>query len=82
MGYRAIESLKVGDMVQTLDRGPKAIRWIGRSTVLQLGKMAPICIAKGALGSGLPRIDLRVSQQHRMMLRSKISKMLLAIKTH
>lgn len=28
-GERAIETLKVGDLVETLDNGPQAIRWIG-----------------------------------------------------
>ena len=72
-GLRAINDMQIGDLIETLDHGPRPIRWIGQSTVLQMGKMAPVCIAKGALGCGLPRTELRVSQQHRMMVRSKIA---------
>lgn len=68
-GLSPIELLKVGDLVETADHGAQAIRWIGRSTVLQMGKMAPVCIKQGALGCGLPFADLKVSQQHRMLLR-------------
>ncbi|MDA8746635.1 Hint domain-containing protein [Litoreibacter sp.] len=71
-GSLPIETLKVGDLVQTLDHGAQAIRWIGRSTVLQMGKMSPVCIAPGSLGCGLPLAELRVSQHHRMLIRSSV----------
>ncbi|ARO14458.1 hypothetical protein BVG79_01112 [Ketogulonicigenium robustum] len=35
--------------------------------------MRPICITAGALGDNLPAQDLRVSPQHRMLVRSKIA---------
>ena len=73
-GPQMIETLRVGDLVETLDHGAQPIRWIGRSTVLPIGKMSPVCIAKGALGCGLPKRELRVSQQHRMLVRSPIIK--------
>ena len=69
-GLRPIESLKVDDLVETADHGAQAIRWIGRSKVLQMGKMAPVCIKQSSLGCGLPFADLEVSQQHRMLVRS------------
>lgn len=68
-----IEQLTVGDQVTTRDRGAQPIRWIGTATVRAEGKLAPIRIAAGALGIGLPIRDLYVSRQHRMLLVSKIA---------
>ncbi|WP_407947401.1 Hint domain-containing protein [Paracoccus xiamenensis] len=70
--------LEVGDMVQTRDAGIQAIRWIGKRTLdsatLEANpNLRPIRIRQGALGSGLPRADLIVSPQHRMLVRSKIA---------
>lgn len=77
-GPRPIESLKVGDVVLTLDNGPQIIRWIGARELDSIDlamkpKLCPIRIAKGALGNGLPERDLRVSPQHRMLARSPIA---------
>ena len=70
--------LSVGDLVETADAGPRAIRWIGRRTLdaamLEANpKLRPIRICKGALGAGLPEADLIVSPQHRMLVRSQIA---------
>lgn len=80
-GARRIETLKVGDLVCTQDHGAVPIRWIGQralsSCELALNpKLNPILIPKGALGAGLPRRDLQVSPQHRMLIRSKIAQRL------
>jgi len=72
-GAVAVEDLHVGDSVLTADAGPQPIRWIGRSTVPARGNMVPVRIRAGALGQGLPRRDLLVSPQHRMLLQSKIA---------
>lgn len=77
-GPRRVETLAVGDAVLTLDRGAQPLRWIGRR---RLGarelaanpRLRPIRIAAGALGPGLPARALRVSAQHRMLLRSRIA---------
>ncbi|MGO4908736.1 Hint domain-containing protein [Pseudorhodobacter sp. W20_MBD10_FR17] len=79
IGPRAIEMLKIGDLVETLDHGPQAIRWIGTSPVSFVNqppnsKLRPIIIRAGALGPGVPNVDLRVSRQHRMLVSSTISK--------
>ncbi len=72
-GWRSAGDLRAGDMVHTLDRGPCAIRWIGRHSVpaddaaAHPGKRA-VTFARGSLGRGLPARDLRVSAQHRIML--------------
>ncbi len=77
-GPRAIETLAVGDEVQTLDHGPQSIRWIGARTLeaadlANKPKLRPIRIAAGSLGSDLPKRDLLVSPQHRMVIRSTIA---------
>lgn len=77
-GTRAIESLCAGDKVLTLDHGPQPIRWIGarqltRADLMAKPKLLPIRIKAGALGSDLPRRDLVVSPQHRMLVRSAIA---------
>ncbi|MEH7827382.1 Hint domain-containing protein [Gemmobacter denitrificans] len=77
-GTRRVEDLQVGDLVLTADHGPQPIRWIGRRDLtaadLQAApQLCPIRIAPGALGAGQPATELRVSPQHRMLVRSRIA---------
>ncbi|MGV6847939.1 MAG: Hint domain-containing protein [Marinibacterium sp.] len=77
-GETLIESLSAGDLVLTVDHGPQPIRWIGsraltRAELTAKPRLRPIRITAGALGSGLPLRDLRVSAQHRMLVRSAIA---------
>ncbi|NPD17640.1 hypothetical protein HOY34_20880 [Xinfangfangia sp. D13-10-4-6] len=65
-GEVAVEDLAPGDLVWTLDNGMQPIRWIGMATREARGRMAPVVIRKGALGNNC---DLRVSPQHRMLIR-------------
>ena len=83
-GPRLIEELAVGDEALTLDNGCHPIRWIGKSVVLpQLlsarPKLWPIRIRSGALGQGLPRRDLMVSRQHRILLRAAAAKAIFGV---
>lgn len=64
-GARAIETLKVGDLVMTRDHGLQPIRWIQSRTVAAEGKFAPVRMRPGAV-VGL-ETDLLVSPQHRML---------------
>jgi hypothetical protein len=57
--------LRAGDLVETLDRGPQPLRWIGQTRVDGSGAFAPIRIEEGVLGNTRP---LLVSPQHRMLL--------------
>lgn len=71
---RAVESLRPGDVVLTRDHGPQPLVWTGSSAIdaarLDLNpNRRPIRIAAGALGDGLPRRDLFVSAQHRILIR-------------
>lgn len=73
-----VEELRAGDMVITRDHGPQPLRWIGSKQIdtalLQaFDRMRPVRIGAGALGGGLPKRDLYVSQQHRILVRSKIT---------
>ena len=73
IGRTAIEDLKVGDLVETFDRGPRPIRWIGRRTVKGRGSFAPIRFEAGALGND--RV-MMLSPQHRVMLKGWRAEML------
>lgn len=72
-GERPVESLQVGDLVETLDHGPQRIRWIGKRTLsarelMANPKLRPIRIEAGVFGN---RRSLLVSPQHRMLVHSK-----------
>ena len=72
-GERRIETLRAGDRVMTRDAGAQPIIWAGQVIVGPARLRAcpafrPIRIAAGALGPGLPRRDLLVSPQHRMLV--------------
>ena len=77
-GQKAVEDLKVGDLVLTVDNGLKPLEWVGSidlslSDQDHLAHLAPIRISEGALGDGLPQTDLLVSPQHRILVKSKIA---------
>lgn len=73
-----VEDLVPGQLVKTADHGFAPVVWI-YARVLSVDDMhantalLPIVIAKGALGHGLPKRELRVSQQHRMLVCGKIA---------
>ncbi len=62
-----IEALKVGDLVETLDRGPQVLRWIGRSVRKATGENAPVRIGAGAIGN---RRETWVSPNHRLLVQN------------
>ena len=72
-GPRAVETLVAGDMVETRDDGPQALRWIGRRTVPAVGKMAPICIRENALGE---HGELKVSPLHRVLVKDVLAELM------
>lgn len=76
-GERAIEDLRQGDLVWTKDDGFQPIQWIGskaldQATLEAAPKLRPVRIKAGAMGRGLPKRDLIVSPQHRVLVNSKI----------
>jgi hypothetical protein len=70
-GDKAVEALRVGDLVETLDHGPLPILWLGRRAMnfpMHDAKYKPYCITKGGLGRATPARDLKLSRQHRVLL--------------
>lgn len=73
VGPCAIEDLEVGDFVETRDNGAQRVLWIGSAKRNATGAAQPVRITSGALGQGLPARDLLLSQQHRLLLRSRVA---------
>ncbi|SDD35763.1 Hint domain-containing protein [Paracoccus isoporae] len=74
-----VEELAVGDLVMTRENGPQPIRWIASRKLDAFAlsvcpKLRPIRIRAGALGQHSPTHDLRVSPQHRILIRSSIAR--------
>ncbi|WP_040604292.1 Hint domain-containing protein [Sagittula stellata] len=70
-GYRAVETLRPGDLIVTRDDGPQPLRWIGESRRLARGKMAPVRLAPHTLPTDPSLRDPRpllVSPQHRLLI--------------
>ena len=68
-GEVAVERLRVGDLVETLDAGPQPIRWIGsRSLARPSPNQWPVRISANALGPGYPARTVELSPQHRVLL--------------
>jgi hypothetical protein len=65
-GWRLVEDLRAGDLVDTLDHGPQPLLWVGQRSLPGYGRCAPVEFATGALGNDRP---LRVSPQHRVLIR-------------
>ena len=72
-GLVAVENLVPGQRVLTRDNGYQPVRWIGRrrlsaAELAARPQLQPVRIGRGALGQGLPEVDMVVSPQHRMLL--------------
>lgn len=66
-----VEALRPGDLVMTLDSGPRSVRWIRHQAVTfdQPGdNRRPVLIKCDALGKGIPSRDLIVSSNHRILV--------------
>ena len=73
-GLKRVSELEVGDLVNTLDHGAQQVRWIGqRHIVFPEGphKLKPILISKGAIDGKVPKRDVLVSPQHRILWRGQ-----------
>lgn len=77
-GAIRVENLTPGMHVITADHGPCPVLMVKAQSIsaqaaARAPHLRPIRIRAGALGSGLPKRDLLVSPQHRVMVRSKIA---------
>lgn len=78
-GPRLVEDLCEGDLVQTKDNGPQALRWIGGRRIsgarlYAMPELRPVRLRVDALGIGHPDTDLIVSPQHRMLVSGKAAR--------
>lgn len=69
-GAVAVEDLRIGDEILTIEGKAVAVKWVGKRRVHSLFARQcdalPIQISAGALGDGLPQRDLFVSPDHAM----------------
>ncbi|MFC7705276.1 Hint domain-containing protein [Plastorhodobacter daqingensis] len=72
-GYRPVEQLAAGDVLVDRDGREVTILWVGRDTyalnAASREGLFPVEIAANAFGPGLPARAVRVSQQHRIMVK-------------
>ena len=72
-GLRAVEDLQMGDLVNCLNGGVTAVRWVGRRSyggrfLRANPQLRPIRFKAGSLGEALPARDLLVSPRHSMLI--------------
>ncbi len=70
-GEVLVESLKIGDVISTVDGGTRKVLWIGQqkiSTVFGSAKNYPVEICISALGDNLPARPLCVSPGHSLLI--------------
>jgi hypothetical protein len=65
LGPIAVEQIRVGDLVETLDDGYQPVLWCGARRVRSQGRMAAVTIPAGMFGD---HAQVRVSPQHRLYL--------------
>ena len=76
-GEKRVDEVVAGDLVRTRDNGFQPVRWvgsrhIGKHNLTIAPHLRPIRISANSLGTGIPKSDLYVSPQHRILVRSKI----------
>lgn len=72
-GEVAVELLKTGDLLETADAGAQPIVWIGSTKMVfdvNNEKHKPIIVAAHALGNAIPKRELVLSPQHKILLAS------------
>jgi hypothetical protein len=74
-GGRRVEDLAVGDLLPTLFRGPRPIRWIGRYPYRNsdpsrpwVRDALPVRVARSALAPDVPHADLYVTKSHALFI--------------
>jgi hypothetical protein len=72
-GSVAVEALRIGDLVTTVDGAARPVRWIGHRGIdlerhADRARAEPIRIRKDAVVAGLPSRDLLISPDHALFL--------------
>lgn len=71
-GETAVEKLVIGDLIMTADGRSVPVKWVGRKQItnhiMLSDKAAPVRVAAGALGGGLPHSDLLLSADHGLIV--------------
>lgn len=72
-GNRPVESLRIGDLVETKDHGMQPIRWAGKASLsirdlIARPHLRPVLIPASSFARNMPARDLYVSPQHRVLL--------------
>ena len=72
-GAVAIEQLRPGDLVNTLDHGAQPLRWIGMlrvpaAVMRRDARFRPVLVRRDAFGPARPCRDSLLSQQHRILI--------------
>jgi hypothetical protein len=72
-GPRPAESLLAGDLVLTADDGPQRLTHVTRqflsgAELFLWPGLRPVRVCAGALGAGMPRSDLRLAPDHRVVV--------------
>lgn len=71
-GPKRARDISAGDLVNTRDSGAQCVLWAGHRRVHGGGANAPVLFAPGSIGNRKP---LRLSQQHRVMLRTPLAEL-------
>ncbi len=77
-GEVPVENLKPGDRIKAMDGTFHPLRLslsrsLRQSELIRMPYLRPVRIVAGAIGRGLPRRDLHISRQHRMLTDSPIA---------
>ena len=77
-GAVPVETLGVGDLVQTKDNGAQPVEWIGQrhmtgARLFAMPRLRPVRIRTGALGIKSPSRELLVSPEHRMLVSGPVA---------
>ncbi|MDA9207632.1 Hint domain-containing protein [Octadecabacter sp.] len=68
LGERAASTLSIGDLITTRDQGAQPITELCEVVSAPAERNHyPVRIAQGAMGQGLPRADLTLGSQHRVL---------------
>ncbi|MEP1765433.1 MAG: Hint domain-containing protein [Sulfitobacter sp.] len=85
-GDLPVETLRAGDKIQTQNNGFQELiltmsRVMEKSELRKNINLYPVRIGAGALAAGIPKRDLIVSRQHRMIVKSMIAERMFGITT-